>query len=286
MLPVPENECTGDVDCPNEKACANRVCVDVCSIRGVCGENALCQPLKHKPTCSCPQCYIGDPHKFCSVDPDPKCRSVPPLETEPRECLNSSDCSDKLACSNNKCIDPCLLKTTQCDKYKKCDVRNHQPVCVCKSGFIVNELGELSCAPDKIECHSDSECASNLACIQGRCQSPCSLSLCPANKTCAVLNHLPVCLCIEDCHPSVSICLRDNGCPPHLACFNFKCIDPCGNTTCPQNAPCIVEDHKPVCKFCPKGYIPDKKYGCLKGKIIFTVTPNNIFLLNHFNYFK
>jgi hypothetical protein len=43
-------------------------------------------------------------------------------------------------------------------------------------------------------------------------------------------------------------------------------MDPCVNVTCTDDAPCFVEEHRPVCKFCPPGFDTDSKYGCLKGK--------------------
>ena len=46
---------------------------------------------------------------------------------------------------------------------------------------------------------------------------------------------------------------------------NYKCQDPCAGLSCPGNAPCVVEGHKPVCKFCPPGFIADPNYGCLEG---------------------
>lgn len=255
------------MECPNEKACVNKQCMDACSVRGACGDNALCQPVLHKPRCSCPECYIGTPQISCQVDP--KCERTHPRPSAPVVgCSSESDCPLSLSCIANECRNPCATSTLICDVNKKCEVRNHRPMCVCKSGFSVSETGELRCAPDNFECNFDDQCASNLACIKGKCLSPCSTSPCPSDKSCDVLDHRAVCICTRDCNPSLSICLRDNGCPPQLACHNYRCINPCLNASCPQDAPCFVEDHKPVCKFCPPGFVSDHKYGCLKGKPI------------------
>ncbi|KAJ4432712.1 hypothetical protein ANN_21349 [Periplaneta americana] len=107
-------------------------------------------------------------------------------------------------------------------------------------------------------------------CIDNQCQNPCTASRvppCSADKTCDVLDHHPVCICTRNCNPSLSICLRDNGCPPQLACRGYRCMDPCVNVTCTDDAPCFVEEHKPVCKFCPPGFVTDSKYGCLKAGV-------------------
>lgn len=262
-------ECNSDVDCPNEKACINFQCTDPCSLRGACGLNALCQTVLHRPRCSCPQCYVGMANTACQ--PDSKCLSALPTPPTSLLCTTDGDCPGTLACNraSGECFSPCRNETFKCKGNKKCEVQGHRPTCVCKNGFIVNDHGEIACAPDKIECNNDEQCPSNKACLQGQCQNPCTASEkspCPAEKSCEVLNHKPICICLKYCSPSLSICLRDNGCPSNQACRAFRCEDPCATANCPEKTPCYVEDHKPICKFCPPGFKSDSKYGCLKGK--------------------
>lgn len=279
-----EQECTSDTECSTEKSCINAQCLDPCTLRGACGINALCRVVLHKPRCSCPQCYIGMPQTACN--PDPRCDSISPRPQIPSiGCLSDRDCSASLACHSqtSECRDPCADFKHSCEINKRCQVRNHQPMCVCKYGFVVNELGELTCAPDTPTCRKDFDCPANAACINGKCQNPCIIArgsgnnssvigggnhnklLCPKDKNCEVLDHRPICVCLRNCSPSLSICLRDNGCSANLACRNYRCIDPCIEASCPADAPCYVEEHKPVCKFCPLGFVPDTKYGCIKG---------------------
>lgn len=242
-------------------------------MRGACGDNALCKTILHKPRCTCPQCYVGMPHLSCRVDPG--CETTQPRPLIPISCIKDNDCPSNLACNRptSTCQDPCKDDRFKCQGNKRCEVRHHRPVCVCKSGFVVNEFGELTCAPVNKECTRDSDCASNLACIGGICLNPCtslrspnSQLPCPSNKTCDVLDHKPICICMRDCHPTLSICLRDSGCPAHLACKDFSCVDPCQVNNCAPDTPCYVEEHKAICKFCPPGFVSDSKYGCLKGK--------------------
>lgn len=246
-------------------------------MRGACGLNALCKTVFHRPRCSCPNCYIGRPDLECR--PDPKCESQStPRPNDPSgldyRCKTDKDCHQALRCDRNgQCTDPCQHPTFVCDGNKKCEARNHRPVCVCKSGFIVNEYGELICAPDKRECLRNDECASNLACVSGHCINPCTENErrgmpCPQNKTCQVLDHTAQCICMEDCSPSLSICLRDAGCPPDQSCVNYQCVDPCKSAKCADGSPCFAENHKPICKFCPSGFVADARYGCQKGKHI------------------
>ena len=65
--------------------------------------------------------------------------------------------------------------------------------------------------------------SAHLGCSNGRCVNPCdNPRICPTDKQCQVFNHLPTCVCVEGCNPSVSICLKDRGCPAHQACVNYQ----------------------------------------------------------------
>lgn len=50
-----------------------------------------------------------------------------------------------------------------------------------------------NCRP---ECSINSECRTNLACINQKCSDPCPGS-CGLNAYCNVYNHMPVCSCSE-----------------------------------------------------------------------------------------
>ena len=300
----------------------SQLCQDPCSVRGACGDSALCGVVMHKARCSCPQCYVGRPTVQCV--PDPRCDHSPPPSTKPLQplqpppalettttapqtaatlptkpmtsegssdtmammpmikpapappvapvvagCTSNGDCHASQACNQavGACQDPCDFQNKVCDQGKRCQVRQHRPLCVCKYGFVLSDAGEMACGPDPIECRADDDCASNLACIGGKCKSPCAVrNPCAASeKTCLVLDHRSVCVCIEGCEVSASICLRDRGCPANMACVDFQCRNPCDNLTCAGNRPCYVEEHKAVCKFCPAGFTVDQQYGCIKG---------------------
>ena len=152
-------ECVTNDDCPFDKACSNNKCVDVCV--GTCGTNAICQVVSHVPICTCPPGYEGDAFVFCRLPPpkptpppvrrDPcnpspcgpysqcvpldntaSCSCLPtyigsPPQCRP-ECLVNSDCPLHLACSNQKCIDPC---PGSCGFNALCRVQNHAPICSC-----------------------------------------------------------------------------------------------------------------------------------------------------------
>lgn len=262
-----DTQCTLDTDCPPTQACISGQCKDPCTVRGACGERALCQTVAHAAQCSCPQCYVGRPKVACR--PDPTCDVSPKDPPITTGCRGDSECPDSQACdrAQSQCYDPCVRGGSLCEANKMCEVRKHEPTCICKHGFVVNSVGEFVCATGPIECRANDECASNLACVNNKCVNPCSVGQpCPPSKQCDVLNHQPVCICVKDCNPSVTICLRDEGCGPTEACVSYQCVDPCASHVCPGDTPCYVEDHKPLCKFCPPGFTVDPEFGCVKGK--------------------
>lgn len=48
------------------------------------------------------------------------------------ECVISSECPLNQACVNQKCVDPC---PGTCGLNTRCQVINHNPICVCKDGY-------------------------------------------------------------------------------------------------------------------------------------------------------
>lgn len=170
----------------------------------------------NNPSCSCLEGYVGQP---------PYCKP---------ECVSNTECSNSLACIDQKCTNPCL---GLCGANANCHVVSHTPICSCNSGFSgdpfiqcllvrntplevknpcnpspcgFNALcrerggaGSCSCLPEYIgnpyegcrpECVLNSDCASNRACIRNKCQDPCP-GACGQNADCHVVNHLPSCTC-------------------------------------------------------------------------------------------
>lgn len=56
-------ECYADDDCSSERACRERFCINPCV--DSCGTGALCRVIDHKPQCSCPRGYSGNPVVQC-----------------------------------------------------------------------------------------------------------------------------------------------------------------------------------------------------------------------------
>lgn len=62
--PTCRPECTTSAECPLNKACNNKKCVNPCV--GSCGVASKCEIINHNPICSCPDGYIGDPFLRCT----------------------------------------------------------------------------------------------------------------------------------------------------------------------------------------------------------------------------
>lgn len=58
-------ECKSDSECASQLACINQRCQNPCVTSNPCSSTAECTTLQHRPTCSCPQGWAGDPQSHC-----------------------------------------------------------------------------------------------------------------------------------------------------------------------------------------------------------------------------
>lgn len=152
-------ECVTSSDCASSLACINQKCVDPCP--GRCGVNAECRVVSHAVQCSCVVGYTGDPFVECNLPPE---RDVVEVRT------------------------PC--SPSPCGPNAVCRERNGAGSCTCLPEYFGNPYE--GCRP---ECVMNSDCPSNKACQQQKCQDPCP-GTCGQNADCQVVNHLPSCTCI------------------------------------------------------------------------------------------
>lgn len=75
-----------------------------------------------------------------------------------------------------------------CGPNSKCELIGSNTACACLPGYIG---APPQCRP---ECTINTECSSQLACINQKCRDPCQGS-CGIDANCHVLNHLPICNC-------------------------------------------------------------------------------------------
>lgn len=200
-----------------------------------CGPYSQCKDINNTPSCSCLPEYIGSP---------PNCRP---------ECVVNVECSNQLACINQKCKDPC---PGSCGANAECRVVNHVPMCICSTGYTGDAF--VQCFVQDVP-------------INPERPTPCVPSPCGANAICKELNGAGSCSCLpeyfgnpyEGCRPE---CIINSDCSSNKACIRNKCQDPCPGT-CGQNANCQVINHLPSCN-CIPGYTGDPfRYCNLQRKI-------------------
>lgn len=276
-------ECVINPDCSSDKACSNLRCIDPC--HGACGLNALCQVVNHIAVCYCSPDRTGDAHVACTrpqlpppvvqqdifpCDPSPcgpnsrclptangqaVCSCLPGYRgSSPAcqpECVSSSECSQNMACINNRCADPC---PGICGNNARCEVINHNPICSCRPGQEGDPF--VSCYTVENKQNIPPTTAVN----------PCVPSPCGPNSICQIKQGRPVCSCTANyigspphCRPE---CVLNNDCPQDKACIREKCEDPCRNS-CGANAECRVVSHAAHCN-CLAGYQGDAFNGCTR----------------------
>lgn len=163
-------------------------------------------------------------------------------------------------------------------------MRNHATGCRCPDYLPVgNPLAYCERpappTPAEPECRIDSNCPSQLACINEHCVNPCTeLKPCTSSAKCNVLDSTPLrtltCTCPDgwisnkggECKavvvPKPPGCESDDDCKTEEACINRICRNPCN---CGYNTQCFVKNHRPICS-CKIGYDGNPHTVCKLGK--------------------
>lgn len=211
-------ECVVNSECTSLESCQNKKCVNPCQ-SNTCGVDARCEVINHSPICACTSGKTGDPFKGCYevvVIQDKH-------ETEPE--------------------DPC--QPSPCGLNSLCKVNGDHAICQCLPEFIGSAP---NCRP---ECIVNSDCKSNQACINNRCQDPCP-NACGLNAECRVLGHILSCGCPTGFVGNAFVqCIRQIGEP----------TKPCDPSPCGQNAICEEVNSIGKCR-CIDEFIGNPYEGC------------------------
>jgi len=297
LIPKPDTitgcgpECVRDPDCQTGYICQSQRCVvkpDPCD-PSPCGPNTECSVTPNgNPICRCLPNYIPQPDTITGCG---------------RECERDPDCSSGNICQNYQCVprpDPC--DPTPCGRNTECNVnRQGNPVCTCTDGFEPAPDTITGCSrivvrtppPDPCDpspCGPNTRCDVNRGgnpvckCISGYVPNPdtitgckekpdpCNPSPCGQNAECIRNGDNANCKCPAGHQGDPFVfckkgeCEYDHDCDHQLACFDFKCRDPCIGT-CGQLAECQVRDHRPICS-CPQGYTGDPLTACKRRTVV------------------
>ena len=249
--------CRTDSECPLDKACRNRDCINPCAVDKPCGTNADCLVSQHLAQCRCRFGYTGDAYSVC-------------YPFEPPECVQDKDCPTDQVCLEEKCINPCLV-LAPCVEPATCKLVDSMPVrtmvCICPEGYVTDDKGGCRTLPPIVSgCERDDECNDQTACINAVCRDPCG---CGLNARCEITNHRPVCICEPGFYGDPELaclprgCQSDSECKETHACRSGECTPVCGpeGLPCGGNADCTGIAHKPICT-CPVGLDGDPYVTC------------------------
>lgn len=214
-------------------ACVNQKCRDPCP--GSCGIRAECNVVNHTPYCKCPPGYTGNAFVMCQILPPPPVK----IQEEP--------------------TNPCI--PSPCGPNSECKVDRGAASCSCLPNYTGSPP---NCRP---ECISSSECPSNLACINMKCQDPCP-GVCGQSAVCHVVSHTPSCTCVSGyigdpftlCYP-----------PPQI---EREQVNPCSPSPCGSNAKCRELNGAGSCQ-CLPDYYGNPYEGCRPECVVNTDCPAN-----------
>lgn len=232
--PMCQPECVSNSDCSQKETCVNQNCVNPC--QGSCGVGSNCIVVNHNPICSCGPGATGDPFVACTAF----------VESKPSE------------------KNPCL--PSPCGPNSVCEVRSNHPVCSCQSNYSGTPP---FCRP---ECVISQECPPSQACINEKCSDPCA-GACGNNAKCDVINHTPLCSCLEGYRGDAFI-----GC---IVIIKDENVSPCNPSPCGENTLCTVLNNAARCSCIPPNIGNPYAGGCRPECILNSDCPNNLACLSN-----
>lgn len=156
-------------------------------------------------------------------------------------------------------VNPC--QPSPCGPNAECREIGNSPSCICLREYIGSPP---NCRP---ECASNTDCSSNLACINMKCRDPCP-GACGLNAECRVISHTPMCICQSGfAGDPFSQCSVIQMTPQEQ-------ITPCSPSPCGSNAVCREQNGAGSCT-CLPDYIGNPYEGCRPECILNSDCPSN-----------
>lgn len=165
--------CRTHQDCPAERTCINRLCLDPCLRNETCGDvRVACRVTDHRAYCTCPDGQPKDPQRACEVN----------------ECTADEQCAAEKRCDAGVCRNPCL-QDGACGREALCRVVNRRPECLCAPG----QLGD-----PRVACHGAAGCEANTCGPNAVCRNEANGAVrCECAAGCTG-NALTGCVCMSD----------------------------------------------------------------------------------------
>ena len=214
FLASPIEGCRVDGDCPSQQSCFEfGNCRNPCTSNNPCESDQQCTVVDTLPTrtvsCMCPEgSYVGNSGRCETTVAVPECTEHP-------------DCRNNEVCHTGSCIDACLVLA--CGSGAICSTTLHDIECSCPPGYTGDPreacllcktpfrpadlespqfciFPPFSVAPIEIPslpigCTTDDNCPEFSACLNQRCEGPCSEKTCGRDSECQVVKHEVVCTC-------------------------------------------------------------------------------------------
>ncbi|MPC53461.1 hypothetical protein E2C01_047354 [Portunus trituberculatus] len=183
--PVPTG-CTVNSECLLENTCVNSLCLNICH-PGLCGYDADCQTVGHRPTCICPPGTTGNPTEKCiALATEPPVTLSPPIG----ETSHLPDPFIVAGVGTSSSPPPPL---TELPTTRPPEISSPRPTI------------PPVIAPVAIACKNDDHCPVDNSCLNHLCYDVCSLGICGEDAECKIDIHRPVCSCPPGTtgHPTV-----------------------------------------------------------------------------------
>lgn len=157
-------------------------------------------------------------------------------------------------------VNPCL--PSPCGPNSICQQTSGAiPSCQCQPEFIG---APPNCRP---ECVANSECAPQMACINRKCQNPCTQA-CGINADCRVVSHTPICICAEGYTGDAAVQCTITAMTP------VESLSPCTPSPCGANAECREQAGAGACT-CVTGYFGNPYEACHPECLVNSDCPSN-----------
>ena len=169
--------CKNNDDCSHDTTCINRLCIDMC-YNGLCGHQAGCNIVSHRPQCRCPPGTTGNPNIKCSAIATEK----PPIIQSP------------LTEQNLIAKDPSIIPEMGIT-FSPPDPITSMPSKQSLDPIPDEPVPPPIVPPISLACENNDNCDMHNSCINMLCYDACGLGMCGKDADCTVINHRPVCLC-------------------------------------------------------------------------------------------